>query len=86
VLEVEELAALGEEEVQEVAEADLFGVQAGVGFQTPLEVGTAPGSEVVTASGCPEESEGLKHEAGVDYTEYWRLHVGAGGEACALMG
>ena len=59
--EVEELAAFGEEEVEEVAGADGFGVEAGVGFETPAEVGAAPGAEAVAAGGGPEEVEGFEH-------------------------
>jgi hypothetical protein len=65
VEEVEDLAAFGAEEVEEVAEADVFGVEAGVGFETPLEVGAAPGAEVMTAGGGPEEVEGFEHLFGL---------------------
>lgn len=79
--EAEELAALVEEEVEEVAEANVFGVQAGVGLQTPLEIVAAPWAEVVSASRGPEKSEGFEHGAGVDYTrrakvsERWRMRA-----------
>ena len=62
VEEAEELAAFGAEEVEEVAGADGFGVEAGVGFETPLEVGAAPGAEVVATGGGPEEFDGFEHE------------------------
>ncbi len=62
---VEDLAALGEEEAEEVAQADVFGVEAGVGFKTPFEVGAAPGAEAMAAGGGPEEVEGLEHLHGL---------------------
>ena len=61
VEEAEKLAAFGEEEVEEVAGADGFGVEAGVGFETPAEVGAAPGAETMAASGGPEEADGFEH-------------------------
>lgn len=62
VEEADELAAFGEEEVEKVAGTDLFGMKAGVGLESPLEVGAAPGAEVVAAGGGPEKFDGFEHE------------------------
>jgi len=62
VEEAEELGAFGEEEAEEVAGTDFFGMEAGVGFESPFEVGAAPGAEVVAAGGGPEEFDGFEHE------------------------
>ena len=59
--EAEELFAIGEEESAEVAETDGFGVEAGVGFEAPAEIGTAPGSEAMAAGGVPKKAKGLNH-------------------------
>lgn len=67
----------------EVPQADLLGVQAGVGFQAPAEVGAAPGTEAMAPGGVPEEAEGFEEHAGERATEIIGCgELGSDGDWC----
>src|SRR5271169_5947127 len=56
-----EMDALRPQEFPEFKETDLRHLDAGVGFDSPEQIGAAPGRDAMAASGSPEEAEHLKH-------------------------
>ncbi len=59
--EAPELFALPPGKFPKFKKADLVHLHAGIGFDSPQKVRAAPGSEVVSAGGVPQEAEHVAH-------------------------
>ena len=56
-----QVVALPPHELGELQEADFMHLDPGVRFDSPQQVGTAPGRQVVPAGGIPEKSQHVAH-------------------------
>ena len=50
--------------VEELQEPDALHLDAGVSFDTPAQVRTAPGRQAMTPRGIPDESQDIAHQYG----------------------
>lgn len=55
------IVALAPHELPKFQKADLLHLDAGIGFDSPQEVGAAPGRETMAFSGIPEKTKPMAH-------------------------
>lgn len=59
--EAPQVIALSPHKFPEFQEADLLHFDAGVGFDAPEQIGTAPRSEAMSLGGVPHEADAVPH-------------------------
>src|ERR1700684_2505707 len=70
-----EVGALAPHEFPELHEADLCHLHAGVGFDTPQQIRTAPRGQAVALGGIPEKADFVAHAA-IIITNSAKIHEG----------